>query len=438
MTRVLVTTHTITGHVRYATPMVRELVDQGHEVLWYTGSVFESLVVGTGAKFAPVTTRAGAGAGESDALQSAPGRGGGTKAYGNTVLEVFVRPIPAFVEDIDELIDSFNPQVVVCDHSFLAGMFAAERRGIPLVAFSTGSLNVPSVDTAPNGTGLPPARGPLGRIRNQLLYQLVTRGVMREPQQALAQIRAKMGLPRLTGFFLSWPPRIAVRYIQTGIPEFEYPRRDMPTSVVFCGPMRLDGLDAWQRPPWWDRIAQARAAGQPVVFVTQGTAATDPDNLLLPTIDALAHEEMLVIATSGGREPKDILTRRRSPANLVLEPYIPFTEILPQVDLMVTNGGYGGLQNALAHGVPLIAVGNSEDHMENNARVAWSGTGLFLKEEQQTAERMQHAVRKVLSQPEYRARAREMMAVYHRFPDGARQAAQVIVTAAAPADRGPS
>ncbi len=436
MTRVLVTTHTITGHVRYATPMVRELVSQGHDVLWYTGSVFEPLVVGTGAKFAPVTTRAGAGAGASDALQSAPGRGGGVKAYGATVLEVFVRPIPAFVTDIDELIDSFGPQVVVSDHSFLAGMFAAERHGIPLVAFSTGSLNVPSVDTAPNGTGLPPARGPLGRMRNRLLYQLVRRVVMRGPQQALAQIRAELGLPRLSGFFLSWPPRIADRYIQTGVPQFEYPRRDLPASVVFCGQMRLDGLDAWERPEWWGRIAQARAAGRPVVFVTQGTAATDPQNLLLPTIDGLADEEVLVIATSGGRAPRDVLTERRHPANLVLEPYIPFTEILPHVDLMVTNGGYGGLQTALAHGVPLVAVGNSEDHMENNARVAWSGTGIFLREEQQTAKRMHDAVRTVLSRPEYRARAQELMAAYQRFPDGAQQAARVILTAAAPADRG--
>ncbi|MEU7757173.1 glycosyltransferase [Micromonospora sp. NPDC049101] len=436
MTSILVTTHAITGHLRYATPLVRELVVAGHDVLWYTGRAFEPLVVGTGARFAPMTARAGADVGAGDALQSAPDRAGGVGGYGTTVLEVFVRPVEAFVADIDELIDSFAPEVVVSDHSFLAGMFAAERRNIPLVVFSTGALHVSSVDTAPYGTGLPPARGPLGRARNRLLYQLVRRVVMREPQREATRIRAALGLPPLPGFFFSWPQQIVDRYVQSSIPELEYPRRDLPDSVVFCGPMRLEGLDDWKEPSWWGRIAQARAAGRPVVFVTQGTAATDPLDLLLPTISGLADEEVLVVATSGGRDPQEVLPAERRPPNLVLEPYIPFTEVLPHVDLMVTNGGFGGVQTALAQGVPLVAVGDSEDHMENNARVRWSGAGLWLRKERQTAEQLRDAVHTVLTHPAYRARARELMTAYERFPDGARAATRVVLDAATARRRG--
>jgi hypothetical protein len=42
---------------------------------------------------------------------------------------------------------------------------------------------------------------------------------------------------------------------------------------------------------------------------------------------------------------------------------------------MVTNGGYGGVQQALANGVPLVVAGDSEDKPEVAARVRWSGTG---------------------------------------------------------------
>jgi len=52
MTRVLVTIHAITGHVRYAVPLVRELVADGHEVVWYPRDLFGPLVVKTGAVFA--------------------------------------------------------------------------------------------------------------------------------------------------------------------------------------------------------------------------------------------------------------------------------------------------------------------------------------------------------------------------------------------------
>jgi UDP:flavonoid glycosyltransferase YjiC (YdhE family) len=50
MTRILVTTVPITGHVRPALPVVRELVRSGHEVVWYTGAKFASLVTDVGAR----------------------------------------------------------------------------------------------------------------------------------------------------------------------------------------------------------------------------------------------------------------------------------------------------------------------------------------------------------------------------------------------------
>ena len=46
---------------------------------------------------------------------------------------------------------------------------------------------------------------------------------------------------------------------------------------------------------------------------------------------------------------------------------------------MVTNGGYGGVQFALAHGVPLVVAGDHEDKPETAARVAGSGVGRNLK-----------------------------------------------------------
>jgi UDP:flavonoid glycosyltransferase YjiC (YdhE family) len=44
--------------------------------------------------------------------------------------------------------------------------------------------------------------------------------------------------------------------------------------------------------------------------------------------------------------------------------------LLPHVDAMVTNGGYGGVQQALAHGVPLVVTGDSEDKPEVAARAS--------------------------------------------------------------------
>jgi hypothetical protein len=39
---------------------------------------------------------------------------------------------------------------------------------------------------------------------------------------------------------------------------------------------------------------------------------------------------------------------------------------------MVTNGGLGGIHFALAHGLPLMIAGDSEDQSETTARVEWA------------------------------------------------------------------
>jgi UDP:flavonoid glycosyltransferase YjiC (YdhE family) len=169
--------------------------------------------------------------------------------------------------------------------------------------------------------------------------------------------------------------------------------------------------------------------GRPVVLVTQGTLATDPDNLLRPAIAALADQDVLVIATSGGPYPDTVLPERDRPATVRIEPFVPFTELLPLVDVMVTNGGYGGVQMALAYGVPLVGAGTTEDKMEVNARVAHSGAGVSLKVDRPTSAQVLSGVRTVLDDPSYRARAGVLQRAYARY-GGARWAAEIVADTA--------
>ena len=104
------------------------------------------------------------------------------------------------------------------------------------------------------------------------------------------------------------------------------------------------------------------------MLVTQGTVATDFDDLLMPTIRGLADEDVLVVATTGKRTLA--LDGAAGSANLRLERHVPFARLMPFVDVMVTNGGYGGVHFALAHGVPLVVAGQTEDKTEICARVA--------------------------------------------------------------------
>jgi UDP:flavonoid glycosyltransferase YjiC (YdhE family) len=76
--------------------------------------------------------------------------------------------------------------------------------------------------------------------------------------------------------------------------------------------------------------------------------------------------------------------------------------------VLVTNGGYGSVNQAMSAGIPLVTAGLTEDKADVNARVAWSGTGINLATNAPTPETLREAVRTVLDTPRYRARAQAM------------------------------
>lgn len=77
---------------------------------------------------------------------------------------------------------------------------------------------------------------------------------------------------------------------------------------------------------------------------------------------------------------------------------------------MITNGGYNGVQVALAQGVPLVAAGQTEEKPEVCARIEWSGVGINLKTKTPTPTQIKNAVKKILSSPQYRQNAERLKA----------------------------
>lgn len=416
MARILFGSMPNTGHVRPGLDLARELVAAGHEVTWYTGSAYGGSVRATGAAFVPMSPdrdfdddTLNRMAAEANARPGLPSLLWGLRNF-------FIAPVPAWVAELQAMAAWLHPDVIVVEHGFIAGLLVAEKLGIPSVAFSTTPLVLSSVDTAPFGTGLAPSRTPLGRARNRALNFVFHHMVFVNLQEAANNVRVEVGLEPRSSFFLDWTVELATRYLAATIPEFEYPRSDLPAQVQFIGAMLPPTPTGWVSPPWWADIAAARRAGRPVIVVTQGTLATDAHKLLLPAITGLAGLDALVIGTTGGPDPDQVLPAAERPANLRLERFIPFAALLPQADLLVTNGGYGGVQQALSAGVPLVVAGRTEDKVEVSARVRSAGVGVSLRGDSPSSGQVAAVVRRVLTDAGYRERARELAALYARSP----------------------
>jgi UDP:flavonoid glycosyltransferase YjiC (YdhE family) len=226
---------------------------------------------------------------------------------------------------------------------------------------------------------------------------------LRDIQRFTRARLAEAGAPGVKTFLLDLQPTLVDAYFQATVAGFEYPRSDLAPTVRFVGPILAPpstSSTSSSLPEWWPDLLSDR----PVVHVTQGTLDNaDLGRLLLLTVDALAGDDVLVVATTGGPDPEPF--RAGLPENARLERFIPHDLLLPHVDAMVTNGGYGGVQQALALGVPLVVAGDSEDKPEVAARVQWSGVGINLHTGKPSKAMVARAVRRVLTRPSYRARA---------------------------------
>jgi UDP:flavonoid glycosyltransferase YjiC (YdhE family) len=83
--------------------------------------------------------------------------------------------------------------------------------------------------------------------------------------------------------------------------------------------------------------------------------------------------------------------------------------------VVITNGGYGGVQQSLSVEVPIVVAGTTEDKPLVAARIAWSGAGIDLMTARPTPAQIDAAVQDILSKPTYRTQAQRLEQEFARY-----------------------
>lgn len=401
MTSLLLGAQVADGHVAPMLGVARHLVDAGHRVRFLAGRRYEEQVRKTGALFLPWQGDADFDSEQRLAeYEASGGRMTGMKAIAAQIEMFFVAPADDQFESLSKAIEAEPTDAVLVDFGVIGGAVLALQKAPrpPMVGCGIVPLGVSSVDTAPFGMGILPRPGLLGTTRNRLLNRMLRHVVLRKPQQHCEAVIRDLGGGRLDRVLFDWPVYTDC-YAQFTVPGFEYPRRDLPSNVQFVGPMDSVAPRDHALPDWWGDLD----GDQPVVHVSQGTVAnTHLDHLVLPTVQGLADQDVLVVVTTAGGS---IDALGELPPNVRVAEFVPYAELMPKVNVFVTNGGYGGLHAALRSGVPIVVAGMTEDKVEGSRRVQWSGVGIDLRTNTPRAVDVREAVGRVLSESSFRSRA---------------------------------
>jgi MGT family glycosyltransferase len=386
MARVLAYTSPARGHLFPVTPILDELLRRGHGVALRT---LASQVEAMGARgfdasaIDPAIERI-----EHDDYRARTPLGAQKRA-----MRVFSRRAEHDAQDLRRAIDDVRPDALLVDINAWGALAVAEVWGGAWASWCPYPLPLPSRDTPPFGPGLRPARGAAGRLRDAALRPLVFGSLERIVAPRVNEIRERVGVPPLRGaadLFLAAP---LLLYL-TAEP-FEYPRADWPENLRLVGPCDWD--PPAEPPGWLDEVET------PIALVTTSSEFQDDGRLVRCALEALAGEQLHVVATLPAGDP----TRFDAPANSRVLPFAPHAPILDRAACAITHGGMGATQKALARGVPVCVVPFGRDQLEVARRVELAHAGTRLPAKRLSPTRLRAAVMEAIRREEGARRVAE-------------------------------
>lgn len=302
----------------------------------------------------------------------------------------------------------FAPDVVVHDILTLAPAMAAELEDIPAATLVPHVYPVGARGLPPYAFGARRPRTAIGRKAWARLDPLVETG-LRSGRSELNATRVTLGLPPTQRLHGGLSERLCI--VGT-FPHLEYPRL-WPASVRVVGPLM------WE-PPFGE--VQPPPGDAPLVLVAPSTAQDPSHRLLQAAVAGLADEPVRVLATWNRRLPPIPLA---VPANARAVEWVSYSRTMPECALVLCNAGHGTMVRALASGCPVLCAPHAGDMAENAARADWAGVGVRVPWRLLGPASVRLAVRRVLGDGSFAARARGLGA-WAAAQDGAARAADLV------------
>src|SRR5271154_7192827 len=189
--------------------------------------------------------------------------------------------------------------------------------------------------------------------------------------------------------------------------EFDFPIPNCPPQLHYAGPFH-DGQGREEVPFPWEKLT-----GAPLIYASMGTLVNGMEIVYRTILEAVRRSPDTQVVLAVGKNIK-IEDLEPIPSNAIIVPTAPQIELLKRAALCITHAGINTVLEALAQGVPMVAIPVGFDQPGIAARIAYHRVGGFVEVGDLTVERLSELIQKVRKNPSYRMRARYFQKVIAR------------------------
>ena len=202
--------------------------------------------------------------------------------------------------------------------------------------------------------------------------------------------------------------------------EFDFPI-NWPPQFHYAGPFH-DDAGREEVPFPWEKLT-----GAPLIYASMGTLLNGMEHVYHTILAAVGRfpEAQVVLSVGKNIKQEDL---GPIPSNVIVVSRAPQIELLKHAALCITHAGANTTLEALAHGVPMVAIPIGFDQPGMAARISYHGAGEFVEVGNLTVERLSALIHEVRTDSAYSDRARYFQEVIAQTK-GLDLAADVLVQA---------
>lgn len=353
------------GHTNPTLGVVKELVNRGHEVVYYSYNQFREKIEGLGAKFIACDDYDI----EQKLTPEDATRIGKDMAFSTQIL---VDTTLALDDMVCEQMQKLKPDCIVADSMAVWGKAVALKLGIPFVSSTTTfAFNQYSARIMKKGIG-------------ELFGMLFS---MPKVNKNIKRLQDK-GYPVKSILDIIQNDNETNTIVYTS-PEFQPCSETFSDKYSFVGPSVR---------PVTEDINKTK---DKLIYISMGTVINNSLGFYKKCISAFANTDYQVIMSVGNLiDMKDL---GDIPANITVKSFVDQIAVLNKADVFLSHCGMNSVNESLYYQVPLVTYPQTTEQAGVATRVEQLGAGIRLKKV--SAESIKETVENVMNTPSYRENA---------------------------------